>query len=129
MEVLARCLLTCKPVFVEHMDPKNAERRRRGQSRGGKAKASGEIRDLKKQLGDLVEDVRKGRMECGDAVVIDQILNTRARLKLNWSARSGSKTRLSSVSRCWRQSGREVGREVRRDGAEGQASDVGGGRR
>lgn len=61
-------------------DPKNAERRRRGQSRGGKAKASGEIRDLKKQLGDLMEDVREGRMERGDAVVINQILNTRARL-------------------------------------------------
>lgn len=61
-------------------DPKNAERRRRGQSRGGKAKASGEIRDLKKQLEDLVEDVRAGRMERGDAVVINQILNTRARL-------------------------------------------------
>ena len=61
-------------------DPNNAERRRRGQSRGGKAKASGEIRDLKKQLGDLMEDVREGRMERGDAVVINQILNTRARL-------------------------------------------------
>ncbi len=61
-------------------DPKNAERRRRGQSRGGKAKASAEIRDLKKQLEDLVDDVRAGRMERGDAVVVNQILNTRARL-------------------------------------------------
>ncbi len=61
-------------------DPKNAERRRRGQSRGGKAKATTEIRDLKKQLEDLVEEVREGRMERGDAVVINQILNTRARL-------------------------------------------------
>lgn len=61
-------------------DPKNAERRRRGQSRGGKAKASAEIRDLKKQLEDLVEDVRTGRMERGDAVAVNQILNTRARL-------------------------------------------------
>ena len=61
-------------------DPKNAERRRRGQSRGGKAKAGAEIRDLKKQLEDLVEDVRAGRMERGVAVVVNQILNTRARL-------------------------------------------------
>lgn len=61
-------------------DPKNAERRRRGQSRGGRARASGEIRDLKRQLEDLVEDVRAGRMERGDAVVVNQILNTRARL-------------------------------------------------
>ncbi len=61
-------------------DPKNAERRRRGQSRGGKAKASGEIRDLKKQLEDLAGDVLEGRVERGDAVVVNQILNTRARL-------------------------------------------------
>ncbi len=61
-------------------DPKNAKRRRRGQSRGGKAKASAEIRDLKKQLEELVEEVRAGRMERGDAVVVKQILNTRARL-------------------------------------------------
>lgn len=61
-------------------DPKNAERRRRGQSRGGKAKASTEIRDLKKQLEDLAADVLAGRVDRGNAVVVNQILNTRARL-------------------------------------------------
>ena len=61
-------------------DPKNAEKRRRGQSRGGKGKATTEIRDLKKQLEDLASDVLEGRVERGDAVVVNQMLNTRARL-------------------------------------------------
>ena len=61
-------------------DPKNAEKRRRGQSRGGKGKATTEIRNLKKQLEDLTSNVLEGRVERGDAVVVNQILNTRARL-------------------------------------------------
>jgi hypothetical protein len=61
-------------------DPKNAEKRRRRASRGGRGKAGREIRDLKKQLEDLASDVLKGRVERGDAVVVNQILNTRARL-------------------------------------------------
>ena len=61
-------------------DPKNAEKRRRGQSRGGKDKATTEIRNLKKQLEDLAEGVLERRVERSDAVVVNQILNTRARL-------------------------------------------------
>ena len=61
-------------------DPKNAEKRRRGQSRGGKGKATTEIRNLKKQLEDLAEGVLERRVERSDAVVVNQILNTRARL-------------------------------------------------
>ena len=61
-------------------DPKNAEKRRRGQSRGGRGKPTTEIRDLKKQLEDLAEDVLEGRVDRGNAVVVNQILNTRARL-------------------------------------------------
>lgn len=61
-------------------DPKNAERRRRGQSRGGKSKPSREIRDLKKQLENLASDVLDGTVERANAVVVNQILNTRARL-------------------------------------------------
>jgi hypothetical protein len=49
-------------------------------SRAAKSKPSREIRDLKKQLEDLVEDVLAGRVERGDAVAVNQILNTRARL-------------------------------------------------
>jgi hypothetical protein len=61
-------------------DPDNAEQRRRRASRGGRGKAGREIRDLKKQLEDLASDVLEGRVERGDAIVVNQILNTRARL-------------------------------------------------
>ena len=61
-------------------DPKNAEKRRRGQSRGGKGNATTEIRNLKRQLTELAKDVLEGRVERSDAVVVNQILNTRARL-------------------------------------------------
>jgi hypothetical protein len=60
-------------------DPKNAERRRRGASRGGKAKAQREITALKKQLEELAEDVLAGRVERGTAAVVNQLLNTKLR--------------------------------------------------
>jgi hypothetical protein len=61
-------------------DPRNADKRRRTASRGGRGKPSREIRDLKKQLEDLAKDVLEGRVDRGNAVVVNQILNTRARL-------------------------------------------------
>lgn len=60
--------------------PENAAQRRRGAQRGGRAKAGGEIRSLKKQLEDLARDVLAGEVDRGNAVVVNQILNTRARL-------------------------------------------------
>ncbi len=60
--------------------PENSEQRRRTASRGGRGKPSREIRDLKKQLQDLAEDVIECRGERSDAAVVNQILNTRARL-------------------------------------------------
>jgi hypothetical protein len=60
--------------------PQHAEQRRRTASRGGKSKPSREIRDLKKQLEDLATNVLSGRVERGNAVVVNQILTTRARL-------------------------------------------------
>ena len=61
-------------------DPSNARRRRRSASKAARSKPSHEIRDLKKQLGDLAADVLAGRVERGCAVAVNQILNTRARL-------------------------------------------------
>jgi hypothetical protein len=61
-------------------NPKNAEKRRRGASRGGKSKPSTEIRDLKRQLEDLAEGVLEGRVDRGDGAVVNQIITTRARL-------------------------------------------------
>ncbi len=61
-------------------DPKNAEKRRRGQSLGGRGKPTTEIRDLKKQLEDLAAGVLAGTVDRGNAAVVNQILNTQARL-------------------------------------------------
>jgi septal ring factor EnvC (AmiA/AmiB activator) len=60
--------------------PETAERRRRGQSRGGKSKPNREIADLKRKLENLAEDVLAERVDRSAAVVVNQIINTRARL-------------------------------------------------
>jgi hypothetical protein len=56
-------------------DPKNAERRRRGQSRGGKSKPSRELVGIKQRLSDLADDVLEGRQDKGVAAVASQVLN------------------------------------------------------
>jgi hypothetical protein len=56
-------------------DPKNAERRRRGQSRGGKNKPSRELAGIKQRLSELAEDVLEGRQDKGVAAVASQVLN------------------------------------------------------
>jgi hypothetical protein len=56
-------------------DPKNAERRRRGQSRGGKSKPSKELLSIKQRLSNLVDDVLEGNVDKGVAAVASQILN------------------------------------------------------
>ncbi len=56
-------------------DPKNAERRRRGQSRGGKNKPSRELIDIKKRLSSLASDVLEGEVDRGTAAVTSQVLN------------------------------------------------------
>lgn len=60
-------------------DPKNAERRRRGASRGGRAKASRELPQLKTLLADLTEQVLAGDLDTGRAAVANQLINTRLR--------------------------------------------------
>ncbi len=56
-------------------DPANAERRRRGQSRGGKNKPSRELANIKARLSDLADDVLEGRQDRGAAAVASQVLN------------------------------------------------------
>ena len=60
-------------------DPKNAEKRRRGASRGGKARANREIPAIKARLEDLEERVLAGDLETGRAAVANQLINTRLR--------------------------------------------------
>jgi hypothetical protein len=56
-------------------DPKNAERRRRGQSRGGKSKPSKELLSIKQRLSNLADDVLEAKVDKGVAAVASQILN------------------------------------------------------
>jgi septal ring factor EnvC (AmiA/AmiB activator) len=61
-------------------NPENAHKRQRTASRAARSKPSKEIRDLKKQLEDLASNVLDGSVDKGDAAVVNQIFNTRARL-------------------------------------------------
>ena len=61
-------------------DPANAERRRRGQFRGGRSKPSGEVAQIKRLLSDLADEVLTGTTEPKVGAVVCQIYNTRARL-------------------------------------------------
>ncbi len=61
-------------------DPGRAGERKRNASRGGKSKGNSEISDLKKQLRELTAGVLSGDVERGAGAVVNQILNTRARL-------------------------------------------------
>ena len=57
-------------------DPAHAERRRRIASRGGRGKGNGELADLKRHLRGLADDVLTGKVERGDAAVVNQIWGT-----------------------------------------------------
>ena len=57
-------------------DPTNAERRRRGQSRGGRNKPGKEIVAIRGRLSDLANDVLAGRVDRADAAVAGQLLGT-----------------------------------------------------
>ncbi len=59
--------------------PENAEQRRRGASRGGKAKANRELVGIKALLSDLTERVLAGELETGRAAVANQLVGTRLR--------------------------------------------------
>ena len=60
-------------------DPANAEKRRRGASRGGRAKANRELPQLKTLLADLTNRVLAGDLDTGRAAVANQLINTRLR--------------------------------------------------
>jgi hypothetical protein len=61
-------------------DPGRAGERKRNASRGGKSKGNTEIADLKAQLRKLAAGVLSGEVGRSEAAVVNQILNTRARL-------------------------------------------------
>jgi hypothetical protein len=57
-------------------DPNNAEKRRRGQSRGGRSKPNKEIVAIRGRLSDLADDVLAGTVDRADAAVAGQLLGT-----------------------------------------------------
>jgi hypothetical protein len=77
-----RCTVVVAPGVTHcyHHAPERAEERKCNASRGGKSKGNSEIADLKKQLKELAEGVLSGEVARSDAAVVNQILNTRARL-------------------------------------------------
>jgi LPS O-antigen subunit length determinant protein (WzzB/FepE family) len=56
-------------------DPANAERRRRGQSRGGRNKPIRELVAINQRLSDLADQVLSGEVDRADAAVAGQLLN------------------------------------------------------
>jgi hypothetical protein len=56
-------------------DPANAEKRRMGASRGGRAKANGDIRDLKRRISEVIDAVLEGSQDRGRAAVAIQGFN------------------------------------------------------
>ena len=77
-----RCTVIVAPpdTYCYQHDPSRSEERKRNASKGGKSRgAPSEIADLKHQLKGLADGVLSSKIERADAVV-NQILNTRARL-------------------------------------------------
>ena len=78
-----RCTAVVAPgeTCCYHHAPHRAQERRRNASRGGRSKGgSSEIAELKTQLRKLASDVLAGVVGRSEAAVVNQILNTRARL-------------------------------------------------
>ena len=69
-------------------NPTNAERRRRGQSRGGKNKPSRELARLQARFEELAERVLEGKIDKGVGAIAGQLLN---------GARACMATRLKAV--------------------------------
>ena len=55
--------------------PETAERRRRGQSRGGRSKPTKELISVKQHLLELADGVLEGNVDRADAAVTSQVLN------------------------------------------------------
>jgi hypothetical protein len=80
MESAVHCPLTASRAFVGLHDPKNAEKRRRGASRGGKAKAGKALKELHELLEDLTTRVIDGELETARGAVANQLITTRIKL-------------------------------------------------
>jgi hypothetical protein len=81
-------------------DPKNAAKRRRGQSKGGRNKPSRELGNIKERLSNLAEDVLAGEVDKGVGAVVSQILNVYLRavsVELDVQERQDLLTRMEAL--------------------------------
>jgi uncharacterized Zn finger protein (UPF0148 family) len=77
---LCRCVAARGSDFCPAHDPARKEARHRNASKAARSKPGREIKDLKAQLESLAKDVLKKSVEPKVGAVVNQILNTRARL-------------------------------------------------
>jgi hypothetical protein len=73
-----RCRLPCQPehdVCWNH-NPNNRDKRRRTASSGGRAKADKEVREVKKEIQDLIRRVRDDGFDPTAANAINRLYNT-----------------------------------------------------
>jgi hypothetical protein len=71
-----RRIVSAEQKYCYSHDPARVGERWRNAARGGKAKASGELRRVKARLQTLADMVQEGQMERADAAVISQIWGT-----------------------------------------------------
>ena len=77
-----RCTVVVGPsqTHCYQHDPARSHERKRNASRGGRSKGNQRLAKLDMQLEDLAADALADKVERGVAVVVNQIINTRARL-------------------------------------------------
>jgi hypothetical protein len=68
-------IVSAEQKYCYSHDPARASERRRNAARGGKAKASGELANIKRRLSDLADDVLEKEVDRSVAAVASQILN------------------------------------------------------
>ncbi len=61
--------------YCHHHDPARASERSRAASRAGKGRPSRELREIKRKLSELADDVLAGRVAARDAAVVSQVHN------------------------------------------------------
>jgi hypothetical protein len=72
-----RCTVSVEAgqTYCHHHDPARASERSRAASRAGKSRPSRELREIKRRLSDLADDVLAGRVAARDAAVVSQVHN------------------------------------------------------
>jgi hypothetical protein len=72
-----RCTASVSPgaQWCYNHDPARVAERKRNASRGGRAKAAGELANIKGRLSELADQILAGEVEKGTGAVVSQVLN------------------------------------------------------